>query len=108
MAITKVTLRKKKLRSGKHSLYLDFYPPITHPVTGKQTRREFLGLILDGGKDDAQNWNTAELVASQRRLDVHNNDLGFMDRTKQESNLFDAGFGVPPATSAYFVYMREI
>lgn len=89
MAITKVTLRKKKLKSGKHSLYLDFYPPITHPETGKQTRREFLNIILDGSKADDQNYNTAELIAAQRRLSVHNNDLGFMDQAKQQSNLFE-------------------
>lgn len=29
--ITKVTLRQEKLRSGKLSLYLDYYPPIWNP-----------------------------------------------------------------------------
>ena len=43
MAI-KVTLREKKNLANKKSLYLDFYPPIPHPKTGKPTRREFLGL----------------------------------------------------------------
>ena len=33
--ITKVTLRKEKLRSGKLSLYLDYYPPIRNPHTKK-------------------------------------------------------------------------
>lgn len=45
MAIN-VTLRKKKLKSGKLSLYLDFYPPILDNKTGKSTRREFLGLHI--------------------------------------------------------------
>lgn len=45
MAIN-VTLRKKKLQSGKLSLYLDFYPPIFDTKTGKSTRREFLGLHI--------------------------------------------------------------
>lgn len=44
--ITKVTLRKEKLRSGKLSLYLDYYPPIWNPHTKKMSRREFLGLYL--------------------------------------------------------------
>jgi len=44
--ITKVTLRKKKISKGRQSLYLDFYPAITHPETGKPTRREFLGLYI--------------------------------------------------------------
>ena len=43
---TKVTLRKKKISKGRQSLYLDFYPAIPHPKTGKPTRREFLGLYI--------------------------------------------------------------
>lgn len=45
MAI-KVKLRQKKISGNRQSLYLDFYPPIPHPDTGKPTRREFLGLYL--------------------------------------------------------------
>ncbi|MDW7691476.1 site-specific integrase [Flammeovirgaceae bacterium SG7u.111] len=45
MAI-KVSLRQKKISKGRESLYLDFYPPIPHPETGKPTRREFLGLYI--------------------------------------------------------------
>ncbi|RXG21246.1 site-specific integrase [Leeuwenhoekiella marinoflava] len=43
---TKVTLRQKKISKGRKSLYLDFYPAIPHPKTGKPSRREFLGLYL--------------------------------------------------------------
>jgi hypothetical protein len=51
----KVTLRKKKLTSGRSSLYLDFYPPLLHPDTGKLTRREFLGIhLFDKPKDDME------------------------------------------------------
>ncbi len=42
----KVTLRRKKISKGRQSLYLDFYPAIPHPETGKPTRREFLGLYI--------------------------------------------------------------
>jgi hypothetical protein len=42
----KVTLRNKPISKGRKSLYLDFYPAIPHPDTGKTTRREFLGLYL--------------------------------------------------------------
>ena len=45
MAI-KITLRKKPLSGNKESLYLDFYPPVPDPETGKLTRREFLNLFL--------------------------------------------------------------
>jgi len=43
---TKVTLRKKKIKKGMESLYLDFYPAINNPDTGKPTRREFLGIYV--------------------------------------------------------------
>lgn len=43
MAI-KVSLRQKAISGNRHSFYLDFYPAIEHPETGKPTRREFLGL----------------------------------------------------------------
>jgi integrase len=45
MAI-KVSLRQKEISKGRKSLYLDFYPAIPHPKTGKPTRREFLGLYI--------------------------------------------------------------
>lgn len=45
MAI-KVKLREKKISGKRLSLYLDFYPAIPNPKTGKPTRREFLGMYL--------------------------------------------------------------
>jgi integrase len=39
-------LRKAKLRSGKYSLYIDYYPPVWNPHTLSYTRREFLRLYL--------------------------------------------------------------
>src|SRR5689334_9310511 len=45
MAI-KVKLRTKAISGNRKSLYLDFYPAIPHPETGKPTRREFLGYYL--------------------------------------------------------------
>lgn len=41
-----VTLRKRKLSSGKITLYLDFFPPVYNPKTSKFSRREFLSLYL--------------------------------------------------------------
>jgi integrase len=43
---TNVKLRQKPISGDRQSLYLDFYPAIEHPDTGKQTRREFLGLYI--------------------------------------------------------------
>ena len=43
---TNVKLRTKAISGNRQSFYLDFYPPIEHPETGKPTRREFLNLFL--------------------------------------------------------------
>jgi hypothetical protein len=42
----KVTLREKQLANEGNFLYLDFYPPITNPDTGKQTTREYFTLYI--------------------------------------------------------------
>ena len=66
----KVSLRKKKISKGRASLYLDFYPQIIHPSTGKPTRREFLGsYIIDkpsNNNDKLKNSQTL-LIAEQIR-----------------------------------------
>ena len=54
--LTKVKLRQKPLADGKLSLYLDFYPPIADPVTGKKTRREFLQRRHNAPHIDLADW----------------------------------------------------
>lgn len=39
-------IRKKLLKSGKFSLYIDYYPPVWNPQKKIYTRREFLDLHL--------------------------------------------------------------
>lgn len=39
-------LRKKLLKSGKYSLYIDYYPPVWNPQKQIYTRREFLDLYI--------------------------------------------------------------
>jgi len=70
MAI-KVKLRQKPISGERHSLYLDFYPPIARPETGELTRREFLGLyIFDKPKnpfDKQHNKETLQLAKQIRQ-----------------------------------------
>jgi hypothetical protein len=66
----KVSLRKKKISRGRASLYLDFYPQIINPFTGKNTRREFLKIyILDKPSNYNEKLNNSEtlLIAEQIR-----------------------------------------
>ncbi len=81
---TKVKLRQKAISGKRKSLYLDFYPPIPHPETGKPTRREFLGLYLfDKPKpfDKQNNKETlqlAENIRAKRQLEIQAGDYGFL------------------------------
>lgn len=89
--ITKVTLRQEKLRSGKLSLYLDYYPPIWNPHIKKMSRREFLGLYLFGNPKDKfeLDYNEEILLKARgiratRELAIINEEFGFLDRTKKQ------------------------
>jgi integrase len=70
MAI-KVKLRDKDISGNRKSLYLDFYPAITHPETGEPTRREFLKMYLfDKAKnpiDKLHNKETLQLAEQIRQ-----------------------------------------
>ncbi len=68
---TKVTLRKKTITGNRESLYLDFYPPIANPKTGKETRREFLNcFVYSKPKNSAEKLHNAEIEkwATEKRL----------------------------------------
>jgi integrase len=78
--VTKVYLRQKKISDNRHSLYLDFYPPITNPKTNKPTRREFLGLyIIDKPnetqeQDNKENLQLAEQIRGKRDKQLNGNE----------------------------------
>jgi len=89
----KVTLRTKPITGNRLSLYLDFYPPIKHPDTGKSTRREFLNLHLfvkpKTSVDKNYNKETldlAETIRAKRQIDIHNNRFGFLEAKKFEAD----------------------
>ncbi len=90
----KVNLREKKLKNGRLSLYLDFYPPVI--ADGKQTRREFLSLyIFEKPKTElerAHNKETrllAETIRSKRQLDLQANPHGFISRRRKNADFLD-------------------
>ena len=87
MGMTKVTLRKRLLPSGKITLYLDYYPAVRDKQTGKMSRREYLGLYLiakprtsDERELNKEKLITAEGIRSQRELSILRGDLGFVDK----------------------------
>lgn len=74
---TKVKLRQKAISGNRQSLYLDFYPAIKHPETGKATRREFLGLyIFEKPKNPIDKQHNKETIQLAEQI-----------RQKQENHL---------------------
>lgn len=91
--MVKVFLREKKLKHGKRSLYLDFYPPIVHPETREATRREHLKLYLyEKPKTEPQKEENrqarliAENIRSQRQLDIQAGSYGFVAAQNSKKN----------------------
>lgn len=93
MKATKVFLREKAIAKGRKSLYLDFYPAITHPGTGKKTRREFLGLYLyvktSNPFETQHNKETrilAESIRARRQIEIQNGIFGVNSDAKKQTD----------------------
>ena len=87
---TKVRLRQKEIANEKLSLYLDFYPPVQHPETGKPTRREFLKIhLLKKPKTYLEKEQNKELrllaenIAAKRQIDITKGEFGFLTNESQ-------------------------
>ena len=82
--MTKVKLRKKSISDGRVSLYLDFYPAIEHPDTGKSTRREFLKIYLfekpkttEQRQHNKEKRQIANAIRSKREIALLNQNYDF-------------------------------
>jgi Arm DNA-binding domain len=87
MKAVKVTLREKKISDGRKSLYLDFYPAIPNADTGRETRREFLGLyMLERTRTELEKQTNketkmlAENIRAQRQLSIQSGNFGFFEQ----------------------------
>lgn len=102
---TRVALRQKPISKGRKSLYLDFYPAILHPETGKPTRREFLNLyIFENTRlpiDKQHNIETlkiAESIRQKRHKELNGNEAltklekRVLEKEKKETELGEQSF----------------
>ncbi len=92
----KVFLREKKISKGRKSLYLDFYPEILNPNTGKKTRREFLGLYIfersRGPHETQHNKETKALARSiknKREKEIQEGTYGFSASTNKKKSFIE-------------------
>lgn len=94
---TKVKLRQKKMSGERLSLYLDFYPAITHPKTGEPTRREFLGMYLfekpKTAVDKQHNKDTFQLAQQirQKRENYINKPEIYTEYEKEQLKIKELG-----------------
>lgn len=93
---TKVTVRKRPISNGQTSLYLDFYPPIRNPKTGKLSRREYLGIYIYTNPTEAfqAEYNRsmiqkAEIIKCRRTESIINEEFGFLDRSKGKESFLE-------------------
>lgn len=91
-----VTLRQKKIANDKLSLYLDYFPPIISPKTGKETRREFLRLKIhkcpQNQLEKEHNKTTIELaeaIRAKRLVQLKNREFGFKENFEVNVNFVD-------------------
>ncbi|MDN3594636.1 tyrosine-type recombinase/integrase [Zunongwangia endophytica] len=91
-----VTLRHKKISKGRLSLYLDYFPEIISPKTGKPTRREFLKLYIhENPKNEIErNHNStqvqlAEHIRARRLMDLRNKEYGLKEHIDIDVNFYN-------------------
>ena len=91
--MTKVALRSKEISGQRQALYLDFYPPVPHPETGKPTRREFLKLYVyekpkttTERQENKERQALAENIRARRQLDIERGEFGFLSDTKSKAD----------------------
>ena len=93
---TKVTVRKRPIKNGQLSLYLDFYPAIRNPKTGKYTRREYLSIYIYANPKEKfelqynkSMLQSAELIRCKRIEAIINESFGFLDHSKGKESFLD-------------------
>lgn len=93
---TKVKLRRRPCKDGQVSLYLDFYPAVQNPVTGKMTRREYLGIYIYADPKEKferdfnkEMLNKAEIIRCRRTESIINEEYGFLDKKSRNGSFLE-------------------
>jgi len=94
--MSSVTLRRKTNNHEKCSLFLDIYPPIPHPDTGKLTRKHYLKITVYARPRtelersyNKETLDLAEHVRALRQLDIQNNRYGFLSERMRNGDFVD-------------------
>jgi integrase len=90
--MSKVTIRRKSISKARQTLFLDHYPPIYNPYTGKLQRTEYLKLYtFDKPANKAERLhnketlNLVEFIRAGRQIDIQNRRFGFLSDAVRDS-----------------------
>lgn len=93
---TKVTLRQRELKSGKITLYLDYYPPVRDPRTREYVRHDYLGIYLvknprEGYEKRANKEKLlqAEAIRAEREVSLMRGQYGFLDKNVRKMDFLE-------------------
>ena len=93
---TKVTLRQRELKSGKITLYLDYYPPVRDPRTREYVRHDYLGIYLaknprEGYEKRAnkEKLMQAEAIRAEREVSLMRGQYGFLDKNVRKMDFLE-------------------
>ncbi len=94
------TLRKKKLKNGRSSLYIDYFPPVWNPFTKEYTRREFLKLYV---------YDKAETPLQKMENELYTEIAEKIYIKRMKSLMLDANgiFNKDALEADFFVYARN-
>lgn len=88
-----VTLRKKNLRTGRQTLYLDYYPPLPDRKSGKLLRFVTLKLYLYTRAENELQRNhnketllTAQTICAQRQIELQNRRFGVISEEERNAS----------------------
>lgn len=94
--MSKVTIRRKAISKGRHTIYLDHYPPILNPYNGKLQRKEYLKLYLfDKPSHEAERLhnketeNLVEFIRAGRQIEIQNRRFGFLSDAIRDSDFIE-------------------
>jgi len=94
--MSNVKLRTRAIKNNRESLFLDYYPPLLDPATGKTKRFVNLKLYLFAKpendfqrKHNKQTLLTANTVCAQRQIELQNRRFGLVSEHEREASFMD-------------------
>lgn len=93
---TKVKLRQRELKSGKITLYLDYYPPVRDPKTREYVRHDYLGIYLIKNpregfekRSNKEKLLQADAIRAERELALLRGQYGFLDKNVRRMDFLE-------------------